>query len=338
MAIPAKTVTLAVNTLFATTWEKRVEAGITMDNVSKITPLTALVHRLGQAGNDDVPGGPSPEVKPWSGGRNIVFPVELDLNESVQSIARGAAVTLVDSDPARTGEEDWRDVTGHVLRFRNDIWDNVGAARIMDLVALKVRNLEKAFAQNFETRSFVGQVAAEDPLGLPDIIMSAVTTGTVHGLDQATFESWRNQITACAAAGFAIEGRRDMNALHMLCQTYFGRINLIMTSPTVFRYVYEEADEYKVIQNKQIATLNFQSVSPWPGCDVMWSPSMTAAAMFFIDTRYLWWAQHPSAKFVLDDWMGIPYQPFDKVAHAVNRGNWIAPKRNGLGYYYDITA
>lgn len=336
MALAALTRSQAIDTLYTYTWQKRIETGTAMDNVFEITPFFALLHRLGQSGA--VAGKYGPQKKPWRGGTFIEFPAILGKNTTVQSIGRGEAVTLTDTDHSRTGKEEWRDVTGHIMRFRNDDRANKGEAMIMNQMQVDFQVLEKSFAETMEEFLFSTAAAgSDDPLGLPNLISATPTVGTVHGLSRATYAGWRNQARQANAAGFGVEGMNDLRATRREVQKFFGRPNLIMTSADIFGYVEEEADEYKVIQNKAIAELNFDSVVPFRGTDIMWSPQYTDDDMYFLDTRFIYWAQDPDHQFTMGEWIPVPDQPLDRVAHSVNTGNLLCVKMNAQAILYTIT-
>jgi hypothetical protein len=306
-----------------------------MDNIFQITPFFALLHKLGQSGA--VSGASGPQRKPWRGGLNIEFPVILGRNTTVQAIGRGEAVTLQDTDHSRTGRDDWKESTGHIMRFRSDDRANRGKAAIMNQMLVDFDVLEKSFAQVMEEWLFQTSPGADEPNGLPYLISNTPTTGTIHNLNRATYASWRNTQQTASTTGFGVDGLEDMRTLRRSVQTYFGKTNLILTSSTIYGYVEAEADEYKVIQNQQIAKLGFQSVVPWQGCDVMWSPEYTADDMYFLDTRYLYWAQDPDYMFKMGEWIPVPDQPLDRVSHAVNTGQLLCVKMNSQAVLTTIT-
>ena len=75
-----------------------------------------------------------------------------------------------------------------------------GKAQIINLMNTKLGAAERSLYEEFERAMFADGSGAKEPNGLQNIVSSSPTTGTVHGIDRASYTWWRNQQTTSTGA------------------------------------------------------------------------------------------------------------------------------------------
>lgn len=310
MANPSWTQT--VDDLFTSTWAYRKKEA-TIQSFLK-TPLIFWLREKGQIEN-------------ISGHRRIEIPVEYGSNDTVRWISKGDTVPITDSDLVTMANDDWKYVSVSIMRWMQDEQQNRGKAAMINLVNLKLGAAERGLYEEFERVMFADGTGDGEPNGLQNLISSSPTTGTVHGLNRATYTWWRNQqkTSSGAASVYLVSDMR--NCLNNVLKYSKAELKdiVIVTNQTVFELYEDEGYEIYQLSNNALFDAGFD-VLQFRGRPMIWCPSAPSGNMYFLNTAYLKLVCDESYWMEMTDWKDIPNQPFDRTAQIVSACNLVCSR------------
>ncbi len=295
--------TEVVDTIFTTTWMYRKKKA-----TQQAFLKTPFIYWLREKGR----------VENISGHRRIEIPVEYGDNETVRWIEKGDTVPITDSELVTMAYENWKYVSVSIMRWFQDEQQNRGKAAMISLVDLKLGAAERGLYEDFERVMFADGTGAKEPNGLQNIIASSPATGTLHGLNRATYEWWRNQSEAAtgAASVYMIKDMRtDLNDIIKYSRAEIKDI-VIVTDQTIFELYEDEGYEIYQIHDNTLFDAGFDTLQ-FRRRPIMWCPSAPSGSMYFINTGYLKLVCDESYWMAMTDWKDIPNQPFDRAAQIV---------------------
>jgi len=257
-------------------------------------------------------------VENLSGYRRIEIPLQYGSNETVRWIGKGSVVPVTDSELLTMAYEDWKYVAVTIPRYFTEDQQNRGKAQAIRLVQTKLDAAERALNEEHERVLHLDGTGALEPNGLANLIAASPTTGTVHGLDRATYTWWRNQ-TKAASGSAAVYLKGDMRTcLNDIIKYSRNDVKdiVIHTTQAIYEMYEDIAMDMKVLSNTMLADAGFDSIQ-FKGKPIMWTPSATSGEMRFINTKFMKWYIDEGFWMEMTDWKQIPDQPFDKVAQIV---------------------
>lgn len=327
MAIRTRTEQL--DTMYTTTWVARKKEII--DQVFKAVPLFLLMDRRGHR-------------KQQRGGRNIEIPLRIGKNTSVQFIGRGDSVTFVDDDNLSVANYDWGYLTGHILRYFQDFQQNRGSAELKNKVNEDIDNLRDSSIDRLESAMF-GDGSGDDGKaidGLQSLVPTDPSTGTVGGINRANYSWWRNNYYDMDGEEVTVLLTDRMTTMFNDCGVYGMGVSrfpdLIVTDQTTYESYERECRELGQIAltaDQQMADLGFGELL-FKGRHITWSPSCPSGYMWFLNSHYLYWTVDPIENLNLGEWLSIPNQPRDRIAHLMTVGNLGASNSRKQGVIFNI--
>ena len=157
-----------------------------------------------------------------TGGRSVIGTVEYKVNTSVAAISDTEELSTTRIDVFDEFEYSWRQYAGTFVMSTVEEAQNRGSNAKFDLASGKADNLLKSMRRKINTDLFTAQ-AGVAMLGLPDLVATDPTTGTVGGINRATYTWWRNQQTSGAQTTSAYDNlRSSMRTIHVACSTGMG--------------------------------------------------------------------------------------------------------------------
>ena len=295
--------TQTVDTLFTTTWAYRKKKAT--EQAFKKTPLLFWLRERGR-------------VEFVKGYRRIEIPLEYGSNDTVRWIGKGDTVPITDSELLTMAYEDWKYGSVSIVRFFTDDQQNRGAAAVQKLVDVKLGAAERALNEEFESVFFGDASGAKEPNGFQNLIASSPSTGTVHGINRANYDWWRNQ-QKTATGSFSVYGISDMRTcMNDIIQYTGSEVSdlVIVTNQSIYEYYEDECFDMKVLQNTMLAEAGFTN-QVFKGRPMIWSPSAPSGNMYFVHTGYLKLVCDEDYWMDMTDWKQIPNQPNDRVAQIV---------------------
>lgn len=321
--MPAASWSATVDTLFTTTWMYRQES-VTEQAYLK-TPFIYWLKNKGK-------------VKELRGYRRIEVPVEYGDNETVRWISKGDTVPLIDSELVTMTYEDWKYVSASIVRWMQDDQQNRNKAAMINLVELKLNAAERALYEDLERVVFADGSGAKEPNGLQNLVTTAPTTGTLHGIDRSANTWWRNQ-TKSATGAFSLYGISDMrNCLNNIIKYSRSEIKQIVmvTDQTTYEAYEEEGYEIYQLTDNTLFDAGFDSLA-FRGRPLMWCPSAPSARIYFLNTEYINLVIDPDYWMQMTEWKPIPNQAGDRAAQIVCAMNFITTRPIVNLVYYNIT-
>lgn len=334
MAVPS--VTTLLDNMYTSTWQLRTKG--VADQVFSATPFWFMMSKAGR-------------IESQEGGKWIEENLSYGKNETVKAIGKGETVDILDKEYLTVSTWNWKYIVGSIVRYMVDEQRNRGKSQIINAVNNKIDNLQASLIDYLEDKLF-GDGTGDDGKtidGLKNIIAIAPATGTVGGINRATYDWWRNRYYNMGSDSTSLYLRKKMVNMFNTCGIIgageLGGVtrfpNLIVTDQTSFELYEDELFELKTIVDAKagVGDLGFGNLL-FKGVPITWTPStaITAGYMYFINTGALRIIKDPGLWFEMDEWKPIPDQPKDRVTQVVTTMNVAANNCRKLGVLFGIGA
>lgn len=267
------------------------------DNVSK---HNALYRKLKSSGN----------IRSIDGGISIVKPVEYASNSTVQRYSGYDTLNINAVDVITAAEFPWRQLAASLAISGYEMRTNAGEAAIINLVKSKIKNVQHSLANFLSTDIYSDGTAANQINGLQALIADA-GTGTVGGINSATYPFWQNKVQSAAAplqGGSAITVSPTTIESLML-PLWIGLTrgmdmpNLIVMSDDYFTFFEQSQTSLKRYTADENGNAGMISLK-YKNADVFFDSSggIPAAHAYFLNTNYIDMVVHSQANMtMLDD-------------------------------------
>lgn len=280
------------NELVSTTY--RNHAKDVKDNVSK---HNALFRKL-TTGN---------RIRTEDGGLSIVAPLEYAANSTYQRYSGYDVLNISAVDVLSAAEYAWKQVAVNLAVSGLEMRTNSGVNRIVNFVKAKVKNAQHSMANGLSTDIYSDGTASNQINGLQALIADA-GTGTVGGINSATFPFWQNKVQSAAAplqGGSAITVSPTtieslMLPLWIACTRGMDMPDLIVMSDDYFTF-FEQSQtslkRYTADQNGQAGMISLK----YKNADVFFDSSggIPTAHAYFLNTNYLEVVVHEAANMTM---------------------------------------
>ena len=157
----------------------RNRTGKLADNVTR---NNALFDRLRQRG----------KVKPFSGGRTIVQEISYAQNGTYKRYSGYEVLNISPSDVITAAEFPIRQAAVAVSISGLEMLQNNGKEEIIDLLESRIENAEQTFTNGLAFDAYSDGTATGQMTGLQALVSSTPTSGTIGGIDRATWTFWQN--------------------------------------------------------------------------------------------------------------------------------------------------
>lgn len=272
----------------------RNRSGKLADNV---TNNNALLFRLNQKGN----------VKPVDGGRTIVQELDYQENGTFKRYSGYETLDISPSEVFSAAEFDWKQGAVSVSISGLEELQNSGSERVIDLLESRIKNAERTMANNVSNDLYSDGTASGGKQigGLQHIIADSPSTGTVGGINRATWSFWRNYSYdattdgGAAATSALIQGY--MNQVWLNIVRGADRPDLIVADNAYFKLYLESLQTIQRIASDSMAQAGFTSLK-YMDADVVFDGGYGGDApanhMYFINTDYLCWRPHKDRNMI----------------------------------------
>jgi hypothetical protein len=277
-----------------------------------------------------------------TGGDNIKINLEVSKNENLQWVNKGETVTLEDFQHLERAQYEWVYATLPIVRFWHDDQQNYGEDALIDMVTSKIRNSMSSFAEALEVLLFADNVGDTKSIqGLQHLVADDPTASRVVGeLDQSTNTWWRNETldfntthTGQTDALWLANGVNDMRTMIQDCQ---HKTDIIVTSQHMFNLLQQDVLSYFQFDGRLAADLGLPTNTPmFDGIPVMWS-RQCGNRMYFLDMDEIKFYYDPRFFLSLGEWLPIPNQPNDRVAHITLACSFVAKSRRTHGVIFAL--
>lgn len=272
----------------------RSRTGKLADNV---TDNNALLKRMKMRGT----------VKPVSGGRTILQELAYAENVTFQRYSGYEVLNISPSDVFTAAEFDWKQAAVNVTISGLEQMQNSGSEAIIDLLASRIQNAEDTMANNIASDLYSNGTASGGKQigGLQLLVADDPTTGTVGGINRATWTFWRNQkyqaTSDGGSAASAANIQRYMNTLYLRCSRGTDRPDLIIADNTYYQFYWNSLQAIQRISQTDTGEAGYQNLK-FMGADVVFDGGVGGACptnhMYFLNTKYLHFRPHAQRNFV----------------------------------------
>lgn len=273
----------------------RNRTGKLADNV---TENNALLKRLKARGN----------VKPVSGGRTIVQELEYAENGTFKRYSGYETLNISPSDVFTAAEFNYAQAAVAVSISGLEQLQNSGKDAIIDLLGSRIKNAERTLMNNIAADCYSDGTAdgGKQIGGLQLLVDTTPATGTVGGINAATWNFWRNIASAPAGAPTAttIQGRMNDVALQLVRGNDFA--DLIIADTTYYGIFLQSLQAIQRITSEENAGAGFTSLRYYGAgnaADVVLDGGVGGACpantMYFLNTNYLHFRPHVDRNFAV---------------------------------------
>lgn len=285
-----------ISEILTTTMEYRTKK--LRDNVTK---NNALLMRLKERG----------KVKPVSGGVTIREELEYAENGTFQYYSGYEQLNISPSDVMTSAEFQWKQasvaVVGSGLEVRIQ---NAGKEQVIDLFEKRISNAEKTMLNNLALGAYSdGTAAAGKQIGgLQLLIADTPTSGTVGGINRATWTFWRNfsfdATTDGGAAATAANIQSYMNRVYLAISRGTDHPDLIVADNAYYRLYWESLQAQQRFVNEKMAAAGFDNLK-YMGAEVVFDGGIggncPANHMYFLNNDYIYFRPHSGTDMIVAD-------------------------------------
>lgn len=234
----------------------RNRTGKLADNVSR---NNALLARLKERG----------KVKPFSGGRTIVQELEYAMNGTYRRYSGYEVLNIQPSDVMTAAEFPIRQAAVAVSISGLEMLQNAGKEQIIDLLESRISNAERTFMNSLSADIYSDGTATGQITGLQALVAANPTTGTIGGIDRATWQFFRNISFSATSDGGAAATSANI-------QSYMNRValqlvrgsdgfDLIVADNNYFRLYMESLQAIQRIADERTAGAGFATLKYYGG-------------------------------------------------------------------------
>ena len=272
----------------------RNRTGKLADSVSKNNAL--LARRLEKG-----------RVETADGGRTIVQEIEYAENGTFKRYAGYDLLNITPSDVFTSAEFDWKQAAAAISISGLEQMQNSGKEVVIKLLAKRITNAQKTLRNNIAVDCYSDGTAdaGKQIGGLQLCVSSTPTSGTVGGINRATWSFWQNQKYAGVADGGAAVSASNiqsyMNALWLKTVRGSDHPDLIVTDNTYYGFYLQSLQTIQRITSDKMASAGFTSLK-YMNADVVldggYGGGAPASKMYFLNTDYIFLRPHAQRNFV----------------------------------------
>ena len=226
-----------------------------------------------------------------SGGHEITNPLTLGRNPNITSYEYYGELPVAQTNEFDTVTYNWSRVAGSVIISDQEQDENRGETAIFKLVKAKMDVLEESIKEKFSEYLY-GSGAGTDPNGLPVLVPTDPTTGTLGGISRVGETQWR-------PSAYDFNGNLDATNIEeawddiLLDLTLRGeKPDLILVGRNIYR-TYRQAVRDKVVINmsdsnsgKKMMDLGFAGIKH-QGTTMMYDEDCPVNQAWFLNSKYI---------------------------------------------------
>lgn len=298
------------------------------DNVSD---HNALYRRLKSKG----------QIRKVDGGYEIVRPLDYAENATYQRYSGFDALNIQQSDVLTAAKFDWMQAAVHVVSSGRELRMNSGSNQIVSLAKSRLKNAIRTASNNMSVDLYSSGALTNQMGGLANIITSD-GTGTVGGINAATYTWWKNQFREISGTNTwsksTIKG--EMNALWLDCVRGTDKPDLVVSTNDFFAAYWESLQDLQRFASADgTAKAGFDSLK-YVTADVIHDLNdnftSTGEKMYFLNSDFLEMVTHTDANWnQMDDKVSVNQDAV--VIPLLWMGNLVCSNRARQGILLDAS-
>jgi hypothetical protein len=246
------------------------------------------------------------KVKPVNGGRVIVQELEYADNSTYKRYSGYETLNIAPSDVFTAAEFDLKQAACAVSISGLEELQNSGEEAIIDLLASRIRNAEKTMMNGVAADIYSDGTAdgGKQIGGLQLLVSKTPTSGTVGGINRATWSFWQNKATVSGTAASATNIQDRMNAMALSLVRGTDRPDLIVADGNYYGFYLTSLQAIQRITNPDLAALGFTSLQYFGhggAADVVLDGGVggncPTNTMYFLNTDYIHFRPHAKRNF-----------------------------------------
>jgi hypothetical protein len=272
----------------------RNRSGALSDNV---TENNALLRELKKQGN----------VKPFRGGRSIVQEIEYAENSTFKRYSGYEALNIQASDVFTAAEYDIKQYAVAVTMSGLEMIQNSGKEQVIDLLEARIKNAEKTMMNQLAADVYSAGTSdgGKQIGGLQALVADSPSSGTVGGINRASWSFWRNQTYDVSSEGTATTAQTiqaNMNEAFLKVTRGQDKPTLIIADNSYFSLYWNSLQAIQRIQRTDRGALGFQELD-FAGVPVIadggyggnapTGSNLSSSRMYFLNTNYLFLRPYP---------------------------------------------
>jgi len=269
----------------------RNRSGELADNVSK---GNALLGRLKEKGA-------------WKSatGRTIVQELDYAENGTFMYYSGGETLNIASSDVLSAAEFDWKQAACAVVATGLEVdVQNTGREQVIDLLEARIKNAQRTMRNNITNGMYSDGTGTGGKQigGLQLLVADDPTTGTVGGINRASFSFWRNQVYDATSDGGAATSSANiqayMNSIFLECTRGTDKPDLVLMSSAYYNFFWGSLQAIQRISDSKMAEAGFQNMK-FAGADVVYEDNtgIPAQRAYFLNTDYIFLRYAPQRLF-----------------------------------------
>lgn len=266
------------------------------DNVTKSQALLTVMNGKGR-------------VKPFSGGNVILQELEFADNSTVKNYAGYETLNISPSEVFSAAQFDIKQKAVAVSISGLEELQNSGKEQMIDLMEARISNAEKSIMNSIYTDMYSDGTGdgGKQIGGLQLLVADSVATGTVGGIDRATWSFWKNitfdATTDGTAAATAANIQGYMNRVWVQLARGRDKPDIILADNNYYSLYWNslQAIQRVVDGSGKLANLGFDSIK-FNGAEVVLDGGFGGGCptnhMYFLNTDYIYFRPHRDRNFV----------------------------------------
>lgn len=211
------------------------------------------------------------------------------------------------SDVFTAAEFDYKQAAVAVSISGLEELQNSGEEAIINLLASRIKNAEKTMVNNIAGDCYSDGTAdgGKQIGGLQLLVSKTPTTGTVGGIDRATWQFWRNKATVSGTAADATNIQSRMNAMALSLVRGTDKPDLIVADGNYYGFYLSSLQAIQRITSEDMAGAGFTSLKYFGhggSADVVLDGGVggfcPANTMYFLNTDYIHFRPHSQRNMV----------------------------------------
>jgi hypothetical protein len=284
------------------------------------------------------------QIELLDGGYEIVRPLDWASNSTYQRFAGYDTLNVNSSNVLTAAKYDWVQAAVHVVASGDELRKNSGKEQLINLMKARVKNAMRTAANNMSIDLFSSGALSNQMGGLGAIITSD-GTGTVGGINSATYTFWANQYREMTGTSTwsksTIKG--DMNAIYLTCVRGNDAPNLIISTNDFYAAYWESLQDLARYNDPagsgSKATAGYTALK-YVNADVVYDSNSnftaTGEKMYFLNLDYLTLCVHRQANWSqLDD--KIPVNQDAVLIPIIFQGQLTCSNRARQGLLLDAS-
>ncbi len=262
-----------------------------------VTGNNALLMRLKERGR----------TKSAAGGRNLVQELSYAENGTYKRYSGYEVLDISPSDVFTAAEFEWKQAAVAVTISGLEQLQNTGKEQQIDLLASRIENAEDTFMNNLCADCYSDGTAngGKQVGGLQSLVADDPTTGTVGGINRATWTFWRNYsydaTTDGGGAASSSNIQTYMNRVYLNISRNRDHPDLIVADNNYFEFYWASLQSIQRITNTKLGEAGFRNLK-FMDADVVFDGGLNGNApsnhMYFLNSKYIHYRPHSDRNMV----------------------------------------